>query len=57
VKCVALAVVGGVTGVLIARFLFPFVLIRGGLGFLVLPLLLVATLLLVRALRWGRLGS
>ena len=56
-KYVALAVAGGVTGVLIARFLFPFVLNRGGLVFLILPLVLVATQLLVRALRRGRLGA
>ncbi len=56
-KYVALAIAGGITGVLIARFLFPFVLNRGGLVFVVLPLLLVATLLLVRALRRGRLGA
>jgi len=56
VKYVALVVAEGVTGVLISRLLFPFVLNRGGLGFLVLPLLLVATLL-TRALRRGRLGS
>lgn len=55
-RYVALAVAGGVTGVPIARLLFPFVLNRGGLVFLVLPLLLAA-LLLARALRRGRLGA
>ena len=55
-KYVALAIAGGVTGVLLSRFLVPFVLNRGGLVFLVLPLLLVATLL-ARALRRGRSGS
>ncbi|MDQ3435968.1 MAG: hypothetical protein M3491_01280 [Actinomycetota bacterium] len=56
-KFVALAIVGGATGFLVARLLFPFVLNRGGLAFLVLPILLVATLLLARALRRARFGS
>ena len=56
-KYVALAVVGGATGFLIARLLFPLVLDRGGLIFLVLPIVLIATLLLARAFRRGRSGS
>ena len=55
-KYVALAVVGGATGFLIARLLFPLVLDRGGLAFLVLPIVLIATLLLARAFRGGRAG-
>jgi hypothetical protein len=56
VKYVALAVVGGATGFLIARLLIPTIL-DGGVLFLVLPILLVATLLLARAFRRGRSGS
>ena len=55
-KYVALAVVGGATGFLIARLLFPLVLDGGGLVFLVLPIVLIATLLLARAFRRGRSG-
>ncbi len=43
-------------GFLISRLLFPFVLDRGGLLFVVLLLLLVATVLLTGALRRGRSG-
>jgi hypothetical protein len=57
VKYAVLVVVGVTTGFLIARFLVPFVLKLGGGMFLVLPILLVATLLLARALRRGRAGS
>ncbi len=56
-KYVALALAGGITGVLISRLLFPVVLDRGGLALLVLLLLLVATLLLVRMFRRMRSGS
>ena len=56
-KYVVLAIVGGAMGFLISRLLVPFVLERGGLVFLVLLLLLVATLLFVRALRRARSGS
>ena len=55
-RFVALAVVSTAVGVLVARFLFPMVLERNVL-FLVLPILMVATLLLARAFRRGRLGS
>ncbi len=55
-KYVALAVVGGALGYLVARFLLPAVLERG-VVFLVLPILMVAMLLLARALRRGRSGS
>ena len=55
-KYVALAVVGGAFGYLVARFLLPAVLERG-VVFLALPILLVATLLLARAVRRGRSGS
>ncbi len=56
-KYVVLAVVGGAAGFLISRLLFPLILDRSGLVFLVLPLLLVATLLFARALQRGRPGS
>ena len=56
VKYVALAVVGGAFGYLVARFLLPAVLERG-VVFLALPILLVATLLFTRVLRRGRSGS
>lgn len=56
-KYAALVVVGVTTGFLIARFLVPFVLNLGGGMFLVLLILLVATLLLARALRRGRARS
>ncbi len=56
-KYVALAVVGGAMGFLLARFLFPLILNRGSVAFLVLPILLVATLLFARAFRRGRSGS
>ncbi len=56
-KYVALAVVGGATGFLLTRFLFPLILNRGSVAFLVLPILLVATLLFARAFRRGRSGS
>ncbi len=55
-KYVALAVVGGATGFLIARFLLPAIL-DGGVLFLALPILLLATLLSARALRRGRSES
>ncbi len=59
-KYVALTVVGGATGFLIARFLLPAIL-DGGVLFLVLPILLLATLLSARmsarALRRGRSES
>ena len=55
-KYVALAVVGGAVGYLVARFLLPTILERG-VVFLVLPILMVATLLFVRALRRARSGS
>ena len=55
-KRVALAVVGGALGYLVARFLLPAILERG-VVFLVLPVLLVAALLLARTLRRGRSGS
>ncbi len=55
-KYVALAVVGGAVGYLVARFLLPATLERGVM-FLVLPLLMVAALLVVRMLRRTRSGS
>ncbi len=55
-KYVALAVVGGAFGYFVARFLLPAILGRG-VVFLVLPILMVATLLSARALRRGRSGS
>ena len=55
-KYVALAVAGGAVGYLVARFLLPAMLGRGVM-FLVLPILMGATLLLVRALRRARSGS
>lgn len=54
-KFVVLAIAGGVFGFLVARFVFPLLLERGVL-FLVLPMLLVATLLFTRAVRQGRSG-
>ena len=55
-KYVALAVVGGALGYLVSRFLLPAILGINTL-FLVLPILLVATLLLARTFRRGRSGS
>ena len=52
----ALAVVGGAVAFLAARLLFPLVL-QYNVLFLAFPILLVATLLFVRAVRRGRRGS
>ncbi|HEV2093565.1 MAG TPA: hypothetical protein VGR18_10415 [Rubrobacter sp.] len=54
-RYVVLAVVGGALGFLLARFVLPAILERG-VVFLVLPLLLVATLLFARMFRRGRSG-
>jgi hypothetical protein len=56
VKYAALAVVGGAVGYLVARFLLPAILERGVVS-LVFPIMMVATLLFVRALRRVRSGS
>ena len=55
-KHVVLAVVAGAVAFLATRLLFPLVL-QYNVLFLVFPILLVASLLLVRAMRRGRSGS
>ena len=51
---IVLAILGGITGALLARFVFPAVFERGGLGvFLALVVLLAGVVLLARTVWCG----
>lgn len=56
IRFVVLAFVGVAVGFLVARFLLP-AIPETNILFLVLPILLVATLLFARVVRRGRAGS
>ena len=55
-RYVALAILGGAVGFLTVRLLLPLVLERG-VVFLAVPILLIAILLFLRAIRRTRRGS